>query len=267
MAFMTSTPAAAPSDLAFPWPGGKRAAVSLTYDDAVPSQRAHAARQLDAERLPGTFFLMGKSEDLSRHRGEWQALSNSGHELASHTVHHPCDCSHDWVPRGYTSQDYDLARMRAELEQTQLLLRGLGAPEPFTFAYPCGETRVGNPPESYVPIVSELFLAARGVEPRVADPWKDPLELVPAFDGALQAEELLALCERAEASGGWLVFLFHGVGADHLAVSLEAHAALLRHLARRGDRLWTGNFRAVAQHVRAVRAAREEARRDAPRAG
>jgi peptidoglycan/xylan/chitin deacetylase (PgdA/CDA1 family) len=249
------------SDSAFPWPGGKRAAVSLTYDDAVPSQRAHAARQLDAQRLPGTFFLMGKSEDLSRHRGEWQALLGSGHELASHTVHHPCDCSHDWVPRGYTSQDYDLARMRAELEQTLLLLRGLGAPEPFTFAYPCGETRVGTPGESYVPIVSEMFLAARGVESRLADPWKDPLELVPAFDGARRAEELIELCDRAEASGGWLVLLFHGVGADHMAVTLEAHAALLQHLARRGEELWTGSFRAVAQHVRAARSAREAARR------
>jgi peptidoglycan/xylan/chitin deacetylase (PgdA/CDA1 family) len=253
------------ADSAFPWPAGKRAAVSLTYDDAVPSQRAHAARQLDAQRLPGTFFLMGKSDDLSRHRGEWQALLGAGHELASHTVHHPCDCSHDWVPRGYTSQDYDLARMRAELEQTLVLLRGLGAPEPFTFAYPCGETRVGTPGESYVPIVSEMFLAARGVEPRLADPWKDPLELVPAFDGARQASELIELCDRAEAAGGWLVLLFHGVGADHLAVTLEAHEALVQHLARRGDALWTASFRAVAGHVRSCRAARDVAQRRTPR--
>src|SRR6185295_17066516 len=100
-------------------------------------------------------------------------------------------------------------------------------------------------------------LAARGVEPRLADPWQDPLELVPAFDGARGGDELIELCERAEASGGWLVLLFHGVGADHLAVTLDAHAALLQHLARRSEQLWTGSFRAVAQHVRAARSARE----------
>ncbi|HEU4581389.1 MAG TPA: polysaccharide deacetylase family protein [Polyangiaceae bacterium] len=228
--------------------------MSLTYDDAVPSQRATAARQLAARRLPGTFFILGKSDDLARHRAEWQSLLAAGHELASHTIHHPCDCSHDWVPRGYTSQDYDLPRMRAELEQTLSLLQGLGAPEPYTFAYPCGETRVGSPAQSYVPIVSELFLAARGVQARLADPWLDSLQELPAFDGAREARELIALCERAEAEGAWLVLLFHGVGGDHLAVSAQAHAALLEHLAQRRDALWTESFRNVARHVQQARA-------------
>jgi len=240
---------------AFPWPDGKRAAVSLTYDDAVPSQRVHAARQLGLQRLPGTFFVQGTSEDLSRHRREWQALLGAGHELASHTMHHPCDGSHDWVPRGYTSLDYYLARMRKELEQTLALLKGLGADAPYTFAYPCGETRVGSPAESYMPIVSELFLAARGVEPKIADPWHDSLELIPAFDGARAPSELIDLCEQAEATGGWLVLLFHGVGADHLAVTLEAHAALVEHLGRRRESLWTESFRNVASHVRDQRCA------------
>jgi predicted esterase len=76
---------------------------------------------------------------------------------------------------------------------------------------------------------------------------------VPAIDGAREASELIALCERAEADGGWLVLLFHGVGGDHLAVSAEAHAALVEHLARRRDALWTENFRTVARHIRATR--------------
>jgi peptidoglycan/xylan/chitin deacetylase (PgdA/CDA1 family) len=238
----------------FNWPQGKRAAVSLTYDDAVPSQRRNAARQLEAAGLPGTFFLTGTSQDLKAHRSEWQNLLSSGHELASHTMHHPCDRAHDWVPAGYAVQDYDLPRMRAELEQTIALLRGLGAPEPYSFAYPCGETRVGTPPESYAPLVSELFSAARGVEARVADPVRDCLHLIPAYDGAKSAPELIELVEQAEASGAWLVFLFHGVGGDHLAVTLDAHRALLEHLARRGDALWTERFGHVAAHVRAERA-------------
>lgn len=238
---------------AFPWPGGRRAAVSLTYDDAVPSQRVHAARQLNAQHLPGTFFVLGKSEDLTAHRREWQALLSDGHELASHTIHHPCDCSHAWVPRGYTSQDYDLPRMSAELDQTLELLSELGAPVPRTFAYPCGETRVGEPPQSYVPLVSERFLAARGVEARVADPWRDALEQVPAIDGARTAKELIQLLDEAEASGGWLVLLFHGVGGDHLAVGLEAHEALLEELTKRRGAIWTETFRNVASHVSSFR--------------
>jgi peptidoglycan/xylan/chitin deacetylase (PgdA/CDA1 family) len=238
----------------FAWPAGKRAAVSLTYDDAVASQRGNAVSQLAARSLPGTFFLTGKSEDLAAHRGAWEALVQAGHELASHTMHHPCDCSHDWVPKGYAVQDYDLPRMQAELQDTVALLRGLGAREPYTFAYPCGETRVGTPPQSYAPLVSELFFAARGVEARIADPEHDSLHLVPAHDGAKSARELIELADHAAESGGWLVLLFHGVGADHLAVSLEAHAAVLEHLDRHRDRFWTDRFGSVAAHVRAERA-------------
>jgi len=228
--------------------------VSLTYDDAVASQRGNAVRQLAARALPGTFFLTGKSEDLALHRAEWEALVPAGHELASHTMHHPCDCSYDWVPKGYAVQDYDLPRMRAELLDTVALLRDLGAKEPYTFAYPCGETRVGTPPQSYEPLVAELFFAARGVESRVADPERDSLQLVPAEDGAKSARELIELVDRAAESGGWLVLVFHGVGGDHLSVSLDAHAALLEHLDRHRDSIWTDRFGSVAAHVRAERA-------------
>jgi len=238
----------------FAWPNAARAAVSITYDDAVPSQRL-AGDELASLGLRGTFFLTGTSPDLASQREAWRRLLDRGHELASHTMHHPCDCSHEWVPRGYTTQDYDLPRMGAELDQTLELLRSLGAPEPYTFAYPCGETHVGKTPESYMGLVADRFLAARGVEPRIADPERDPLSLVPAHDGARSAEELIALVDGAVASGGWLVLLFHGVGADHMPASGAAHTALVRHLARNAGSIWTERFGAVAGHVKAQRAA------------
>jgi peptidoglycan/xylan/chitin deacetylase (PgdA/CDA1 family) len=237
----------------FPWPRGARAAVSLTYDDAVPSQRL-AASALERLGLRGTFFLTGTAPDLRASRARWRGLLGAGHELASHTMHHPCDGSHAWVPRGYTTQDYDLPRMGKELDETLELLAALGAAPPYTFAYPCGETRVGKTPESYVGLVAERFLAARGVEPRVADPWRDPLELVPALDGAKSPSELLALVDHAVAEGGWLVLLFHGVGGDHLPVDGAAHAALIEHLAGRRDQVWTETFAGVATHVQQQRA-------------
>jgi len=50
------TPVTLSRTASFAWPGGARAAVSLTYDDAVPTQRGNAARQLGARGLAGTFF-------------------------------------------------------------------------------------------------------------------------------------------------------------------------------------------------------------------
>lgn len=236
------------------WPGGASAAVSVTYDDAVPTQRV-AAGELTRFGLRGTFFLTGAAQDLTEQREQWRRLLDDGHELASHTMHHPCDCSHEWVPRGYTTQDYDLPRMAGELDQTLALLRGLGAPGPYTFAYPCGETRIGKTPVSYTQLVDARFHAARGVESRIANPAEDALSLVPAIDGAKPAGELLALVDRAVAERGWLVLLFHGVGGDHLPAALEAHTALLEHLAENKASVWTETFGAVAAHVHEQRSA------------
>jgi peptidoglycan/xylan/chitin deacetylase (PgdA/CDA1 family) len=246
-------PVTLPKTKSFAWPDGARAAVSLTYDDAVGTQRGNAAQQLREHGLVGTFFLTGTSPDLHARRREWRNMLAAGHELASHTMHHPCDGSHVWVPRGYTTQDYDLPRMEAELDETLRLLHELGAQPPFTFAYPCGETRVGKERQSYVELVAQRFLAARSTEARIAAPLEDSLELVPAHDGAKTPAELIALVDEAEATGGWLVLLFHGVGGDHLAVTLEAHAALLAHLSQRRETIWTERFGAIAAHVRSRR--------------
>jgi peptidoglycan/xylan/chitin deacetylase (PgdA/CDA1 family) len=235
------------------WPTAAKAAVSLTYDDALASQRQNAAAQLRRYRLPGTFFLTGNSGDLAAHRTQWSALLSEGHELSSHTMHHPCDCSHDWVPKGYATQDYDLERMATELDATLELLEGLGAPRPYTFAYPCGESRVGVESQSYTHLVDQRFTAARGVEPRLAKPAAESLSMVPAYDGATDAATLVALLNEALTTGGWLVFLFHGVGGDHMPVALDAHEALLAELDRRRSEVWTGTFGAVATHVRGQR--------------
>src|SRR5882762_8986295 len=70
-----------------PWPNGARAAIVLTYDDAAPSQLDHAIPALDSVGLKGTFFLSNvRQVDV----GRWKAAAASGHELANHTLNHPC---------------------------------------------------------------------------------------------------------------------------------------------------------------------------------
>lgn len=231
------------------WPEGIHAAVSLTYDDALASQRTNATSSLARHELLATFFLTGKSEDLKANRDQWQAVAAKGHELGAHTIKHPCDRSFDWVPKGDALQDYDLERMKSELQENKLLLGGLGAQPPYSFAYPCGATTVGEEPKSYGGLVAKDFIAARGVQSQLAAPALVDLNLVPAVDGAKTQEQLLALVDRAEAEGAWLVLYFHGVGGDYLSVELGAHEALLQALESRSDRVWTAPFGKVAAYV------------------
>lgn len=235
---------------AFTWPNGKKAAVSLTYDDAIQSQLDNAVPSLKKHGLVATFFLTGSSPLLQSSPERYRDLVKTGNELGSHTMLHPCDKALPFVQPGNALQDYDQARMAAELDETLQILKDLGQPAPFTFAYPCGSTYIGEKRESYIPAIEQRFVAARGVDGRVVAAT-DSLYTVPSRSGDMDGAGLVSWVERAVASGSWIVFTFHGVAGDYLAVKSEAHEALLDYLVEHKDTVWTERFGTVAQYTKA----------------
>jgi peptidoglycan/xylan/chitin deacetylase (PgdA/CDA1 family) len=240
----TSTPYAGGK---FVWPLGKRAAVSLTYDDALLSQLDKAAPALADHHLRATFFLT----DLARNEADrWKSMLKRGHELAAHTMLHPCDGAQSWVKKGNALQDYDAKRMDAELVENIGLLKSLGVKEgPLTFAYPCGSTWIGNSYDSYTPLVKKYFMAARGTAPTFAYPETEQFDNAPAVSGDKSGEELVKLVKGAEQDGAWLIVMFHGVGGDFLTVDLDAHEALLAYLEQHKKEIWTDTFVRISSYV------------------
>jgi peptidoglycan/xylan/chitin deacetylase (PgdA/CDA1 family) len=234
---------------AYVWPNGATAAVSLTYDDAIPSQLDNAAPALARHGLLATFFLTGSSPTVQGSPERYRDLLKAGHELASHTMTHPCDRGLG-LP-GMALQDFDQAQMQAELEESTKQLRDLGQSGPLSFAYPCGSTWLGEKRTSYMPLVEKSFLAARGVSGSVVDPRRPRLFDVPSVMGNTSAAALTSWVESAIASGGWVVFTFHGVGGDYLSVDASAHEALLSYLEQHEQTVWTERFGTVAQYVAA----------------
>jgi peptidoglycan/xylan/chitin deacetylase (PgdA/CDA1 family) len=221
-------------------------AVSLTYDDSLQSQIDNAGPDLAKYGLSGTFFV----EDVRPDPAPWAALRAQGHELGSHTMIHPCPRINTWVKPGMASEDYDLARMNTELDDSVALLRSLGQTGPLSFAYPCGVTTVGEAHDSFIPAVKARFAAARRVDSVVATPSVD-LYLTPGIFLTSAGSALIArVTAAARGGGGWVIFGFHGVGGDHLAVTREAHAELLAYLAAHRDSVWTAPFGTVAQCLR-----------------
>ena len=242
----------------FSWPKGKRAAIVLTYDDAMPSQLAIAIPQLDAAGLKGTFFLDADSltpAEMLR----WRRAARKGHELGNHSVNHPCPRA--MLPRAehYVTETYDTQSMLAEIGVMNAVLFGVDSATARTYAYPCSQSLVGG--ENYQPGLRSSGLAryARTGGDAYRSVVTTPAGLdtfaVPSWgpvdhpDGA----QLIAYVERVRAAGGLGVLQFHGVGGDYLEVSAQAHQQLLDHLKRSPD-VWVAPFQQVMDRVTKPRA-------------
>jgi len=216
------------------WPGGARAAVSLTYDDSLNSQLDNAVPELRRLGLKATFFL---TEDNARWRlADWEALARDGNEVANHTMTHPCALA------GYSAGRFE----HAEIERMQGYIDAhFGAGRERTFAYPCGYLGIGHGPRQvrfarYRRVLErDGVVAARttaGGPNRPQEAAADPLRLhafEPTYEGDSVAPALRYLNE-AVAQGGWAILVFHDVLPRWRGdgdVSVATHNRILAHIA------------------------------------
>jgi len=223
------------------WPDGAKAAVVLTYDDALTSQLDHAVPVLDAAGFKGTFFLTGlKPEAVAR----WRAVAAEGHELGNHTVLHACPASGSSGDISHTSNAYTTERMLKEIEQQNVFLTSLDGKPTHGFASPCGATLAGG--HDYVEALraAKLVTYVRGVytspedlraEVGRMDPMHTPSR---GFPDGVTGAQLIDFAKDAEAGGGMAVYLFHGVAGDYLQVSDAAHRELIDWLAAHRGEVW-----------------------------
>jgi peptidoglycan/xylan/chitin deacetylase (PgdA/CDA1 family) len=191
---------------------GGPAAVSLTYDDGLHSQLDHAVPQLDRLGLKATFFLTQDNmrDDLVR----WQAAAAAGHEMANHTITHPCDL------RAYDETRLvaeELAPMEAYLDAS--FPRPKSNPRFRAYAYPCDGTALGRGHDRerrYARLVEASFAAARTTD----GPPNDPAVLranrgfLNGFEPTEHADTprlAIAYLKQAIARGHWAILIFHEV--------------------------------------------------------
>jgi peptidoglycan/xylan/chitin deacetylase (PgdA/CDA1 family) len=245
LALLTAMPIFADSN--FAWPGGRRAAISLTYDDAISASDLDVAvPQLDRAKLKATFFLMGKAMspvDIPR----WRAVAASGHELGNHTVNHPC--SHDSfpMPKQYNSENYNVEVLLTEVTVMNALLTAIDGKPKHSFATPCGQTQVGGQ-DYIVPLRSSGLATFIRDNTAMAGGPDGPKIFTTGFVN-VSAAEMIAWIKQVEVSGGLGVIVFHGVGGDYLAVSAEAHNQLLDYLAANRANIWTTTFSEAMTYV------------------
>ena len=232
---------------------GKQAAVSLTYDDAIDIDLDNVAPALDSLGLKGTFYIIGSSPAVSRRINEWRKIAAKGHELGNHTSFHPCDGS---LPgRSFVTPDndlskYTLTRMTTETKFTNTLLNSIDGKTERTFAFPCGDKKIGN--DYYYDAVKTDFIAARGVRGGLQKIDSVDLSDINCYSiNGQNAEYMINLVKKAKETHTLVVFLFHGVGGGHnLNVDLNEHSKLLHYLKSQEKEIWVATMVDVAKFIR-----------------
>lgn len=239
--FGLSPPLGASAQARTLWPNGAKAAVILTYDDALDSQLDHVVPTLNAAGFHGTFFLSNvKQNDVPG----WKAVAAEGHELGNHTIFHACGKATIPADPRYTSEAYTAASMLKEIAQQNVLLTALDGRNRHGFATPCGESKAGG--EDYLKALRKAGLVTyvRGVVTTPADLSADVSTIDPmhvpsrGFGEGTTLAQLIDLTQQAEAGGGWAVYLFHGVGGDYLEVPDQTHRQFVAWLAAHKKEVW-----------------------------
>lgn len=248
---------------AFEWPNGAKAAIALTYDDGLPSHIDTVAPMLKKYNFKATFYPTVSSPSLYENMDKWKNLATEGHELGNHTVYHPCQKSKkgmEWVKDYYDLDKYTADQIAEEIKLANTLLLALDGKKTRSFAYPCAHYFAGG--ESYQAFIASEFQAARG-----SSGIQEPLIKVADIDlSSVQswspnnhsADELISYIKNIIKAETFSTITFHGVGAEHLRVSTEAHEKMLAFLAANRDKIWVGTFKEITEYLNVERSRMEE---------
>ncbi len=231
---------------------GKKCAVVLTYDDAIDQQLDNAVPALDSLGLKATFYITAYATSMQNRMNEWRKLAKKGHELANHTLYHPCmgGEGRSWLNPEYDMRKYSIKRMVDETRMTNVFLQALDGKTKRTFAYTCGDMKIGD--SSFIDAMKSDFIAARAVRNEMPTIDKVSLYNVPCYMVENHtAAEMITWVEKASKTNSLLVILFHGVGGGNsLNVSVAEHSRFLKYLKKHEKEIWIAPMLDVAEHIK-----------------
>lgn len=242
----------------FRWPDGKRAAVSLSFDDARVSQIDAGLALLNRQHVKVTFFV--QAENIRKRLDGWKKAVAEGHEIGNHSNTHPCTANYSFS-RLNALENYTLEMMAAQLDGANAEIETLLGVKPRTFAYPCGQKFVGRglDTRSYVPLVADRFLVGRGyLDESANDP--EVCDLAQAmgtpFDD-MDFEQIKTHVEDAVKDGRWVIFVGHAIGKRGYQVTdTAALESLFEYLKDPAHGIWLATVAEVGEYIREHRGKR-----------
>ncbi|MBT34406.1 MAG: polysaccharide deacetylase [Thalassobius sp.] len=240
------------------WPNGAKGVICLTYDDGIESHLNNAIPQLNEAKLTGTFFVDGRIR--INQFDAWRAATENGHEIANHTVYHPCSQSFDWVSPQTATENYTVDRMLKEIGTLNQMLYAIDSNQIHSFAFPCSAHEVGG--KNYVENLRKSNLVSfartgssagdKAEDQIVTDFSNLDLLQVPSW-GIPQdtpAEQLIQFAEAVKNKEGLGVMMFHGIGGDYITVANEDHQKLLEYLNTQQSEIWVTTFSEALNYIK-----------------
>lgn len=230
---------------------GKKCAVVLTYDDALNVHLDNAIPLLDSLNLKATFYLTAFSDGSKKRLNDWKKAAAKGHELGNHTLFHPCvgGTGREWVSAETDMRNYTVKRMEDEVRMTNVFLQTLDNKQKRTFAFTCGDMKIGDSP--FIQGMKNDFVAARAVRHQMHKINEVDLLNVDCY--AVNGEtgtQMIEWVKKAMQTNSLLVILFHGVGGEHsINVSSAAHRELLTYLKQNEKDIYIAPMLDVAEHI------------------
>ncbi|RZK23127.1 MAG: T9SS type A sorting domain-containing protein [Hymenobacter sp.] len=223
------------------WRQFKPAAVSYTLDDNTGNQLPIAIPLFDQYGFKTTLFT------VTNWGPNWAGLrtaSANGHEVTSHTVTHP------------SLSSLTVAQQVVELQNSQTTIKAnVPTAKCETVAYP--NCVLGD-----VPTIQASYIAGRicsgQIMPATPPDFYNLSSIITGTTGSVRmAADFNTRVASAKSSGGWCVFLTHGIDADMgysptQSVELAAHLAYMD--ANRAD-FWVGTFSDVVKYIKERNAA------------
>ena len=248
---------AATTEKTFSYPNNARNAISLSFDDARPSQVEIAVPLLNRQQVNATFYVM--PDRVKDKLALWQAAAKQGHEIGNHTSEHLCTGNFPWLrAQGKGLEQVDLADIERDIiTTTEYIKQHLGV-TPRSFAYPCGNTFVGRGAKvkSYVPLIAKHFVTGRTwLDETVNHPsYTDLAQLTGIRMDGMSFSELKALLDTLRVNNSWIILAGHDVGEKgRYSVDEQMLAELVSYLKNPKNGYWLDTVSNVADYIKLQR--------------
>jgi peptidoglycan/xylan/chitin deacetylase (PgdA/CDA1 family) len=220
------------------WQGFKKAAISYTFDDGLPTDLSIAVPLFDEFGFKLTMFV----PSATSRKNNWQGIrkaSDNGHEVGSHSVHHL-----DFGKLNIKEQESEIAPSIDTIDSI------ITSQKCITMAYPyCSK---GDDL-----LCSKSFVAVRGCQGFIEGPTPQNMMYVSSItcgkNGLNSLIEFTNKAEEAIIQNGFLTYLLHTI-SDHSEMYSPLPVSVLRsslnYFSKNKNVYWVDTFGKITRYIK-----------------